>query len=197
MFKKILVLLICILYPTHILMDLTGSYPYADYTKFAVIACAFIISLYGHITLVKMAIFLTLICDYTLIFTNYSYLGVSIFSVVQLIYSYILLSKKSKTTKYVYYILAVLPFIYYFAFKGPLVCILYALVLLSNLIMAVKTHRPNLIWAFSLFALCDLCVAAYNLTGISFFHQLIWIFYTPSQLLLSLSASKEWQPRKI
>lgn len=168
-----------------------------DYIKYTVIACAFIISLLGEITLVKIALLFTLMCDYLLLFTNHRFFAVSLFCVVQLIYSYIFSTKKSRTTAYFYLMLAVLPFIYYFVFKGPLVCGFYALILLSNLIKAIKIRMPHLILAFSLFALCDICVAIYNLTGNGFFQPFIWIFYTPSQLLLSLSSAKEWQPDKI
>lgn len=196
MIKKAILLLVCILYPVHILMDLTGNSLFADYIKFAVICCAFISSLYGEMKLVKIALFLTMMCDFLLLFTNYRFFAVSLFSVVQLVYSYILSSKKGSTAKYCYSILAVLPFIYYFAFKGPLVCVFYAFLLLSNLIKAIKIRQPRLIWAFSLFALCDICVAAYNISSSGFFQPLIWIFYTPSQLLLSLSCAKEWKPDK-
>jgi hypothetical protein len=178
-------------------MDLAGSYSWVDYIKFAVIACAFIISLYGEITLVKIALFLTLMCDFLLLFTNHRFFAVSLFSVVQLIYSYVLSSKKSNITTYFYSILALLPFIYYFVFKGPLVCVFYAVILFSNLVMAIKIRQPRLILAFSLFALCDICVAIYNLSYSAFLHPFIWIFYTPSQLLLSLSCAKEWRPGKI
>lgn len=178
-------------------MDLTASYNWVEFIKFTVIACAFMISILGEITLVKVALFFTLICDFLLLFTNHPFFAVSLFCVVQLIYSYKFSTKKDSTAKYFYLILAVLPFIYYFTFKGPLVCVFYAFILLSNLIQAIKTRKPHLILAFSLFALCDLCVAIYNLTGIEFFHLLIWIFYTPSQLLLSLSSAKDWQPDKI
>lgn len=196
MLKKLLIVLVCALYPIHIIMDFTGSYNLVYYIKFTVIACAFIISILGEISLVKVALFFTLICDFLMLFTNHHFFAVSLFCVVQLIYSYILSTKKDSTAIYVYLILAVLPFIYYFVFKGPLVCIFYAFILLSNLLKAIKTGQLRLILAFSLFALCDLCVAIYNLTGIEFFHLFIWIFYTPSQLLLSLSSAKEWQPDK-
>ena len=171
--KKTLIVLICALYPIHIIMDFTGNYNWVDYVKFTVIACAFIISICGEITLVKAAMFFTLMCDFLLLFTNHRFFAVSLFCVVQLIYSYIFSTKKDSTAKYFYLILAVLPFIYYFTFKGPLVCVFYAFILLSNLIQAIKIHNPRLL------------------------HIFIWIFYTPSQLLLSLSSAKDWQPDKI
>ena len=197
MLKKTLIFAICILYPLHILMDLTGSYTYGDYIKFTVIVCAFFLSLYSEVALVGFALFLTLLCDFTLLFTQYAYFGVTLFSAVQLTYSYILLTKKSSTARFFYCLLAVLPFAYYFAFKGPLVCIFYAAILGSNLIATIRNRRFHLLLAFTLFALCDLCVAGYNLSSNTVFLPLIWIFYTPSQLLLSLSSAKEWQPHKI
>lgn len=197
MLKRLLVVLIFALYPIHIFMDFTGGYSWVDYIKFTIIACAFIISLLGQITLVKIALLFTLMCDYLLLFTNHRFFAVSLFCVVQLIYSYAFSTKKNRTAAYFYLMLAVLPFIYYFAFKGPLVCVFYAFILLSNLLKAIKIRKSRLIFAFSLFALCDLCVAAYNLTNNGFFQPLIWVFYTPSQLLLSLSSAKEWQPDKI
>lgn len=179
-------------------MDFTGSYNWVDYIKFTVIACSFIISICGEITLVKIALFFTLICDFLLLFTKHRFFAVSLFCVVQLIHSYNFSTKKSRTAAYCYLMLAVLPFIYYFIFpKGYLVCVFYAFILFSNLVNAIKSRKSRLILAFSLFALCDLCVAIYNLTSNGFFHPLIWIFYTPSQLLLSLSSAKEWQPDKI
>ena len=196
--KKLLIALICALYPIHIIMDFTGSYNFANYVKFAVIACAFIMSLCGEITLVKIALLFTLMCDFLLLFTNHRFFAVSLFCLVQLIYSYNFSTKKDNSTKYFYLILAVLPFIYYFVFlNGYPICIFYAFILLLNFLKAIKIRKPHLILAFSLFALCDLCVAIYNLSGNEFFHPLIWIFYTPSQLLLSLSSAKHWQPDKI
>jgi hypothetical protein len=197
MIRKAILLLACILYPAHILMDLTSNFQIANYIKFAVIICAFMISLLGEIKLVKVALFLTLLCDFFLLFTDHTLFGVSLFCVVQLVYSYLLSSKKSKATRYCYLILAALPFMYFYIFRGPLVYLFYASILFSNLVIIIKNRQFKLIFAFCLFALCDLNVAAYNLTHNLFSLNLIWVFYTPSQLLISLSCPKEWQPRKI
>lgn len=73
-------------------------------------------------------------------------------------------------------------------------CVGYAALLLTSCALALRSHIRFAVWGMLLFLLCDICVALFNLYAgpvawVSY--VLIWLFYTPSQLLLVLSTFPE------
>lgn len=162
-----------------------GNSNISAFIKYFTIILIFLFSLYSKIKIFKITLFLTLICDYLLLFTNYYFAGVFLFSIVQIIYLYYQFEIKKRQK----YILSILPL--------PLLSIglFYAILIATNLILSVINYRKNnctknvfFLLGIILFALCDISTALFNLFEILFLSQIIWIFYIPSQLLLVISS---------
>ncbi len=147
---------------------------------------------------------------------NYYTLGVALFCVVQILYSirYEALKISETSSKFIIIFLSLM-FVYLiinlFIIKIDVlfaVVLFYGICLIISLGKAIKVYKNNLYpypnkymitYGMILFILCDINVALYNVTevtGISWnlidiVHNIsglsIWLFYVPSQLLLSLS----------
>jgi len=168
------------------------------------------------IILLQLAMFITVIADLCLVIFDFYILGVALFSLVQITYCVRYTTKKLKVILLNFiiiflcigssYIIASL-FIEGINVLLP-VSLFYFICLLNSVIKAIEAWENNLypspnkymiVLGMVLFLLCDLCVAlsaittVFPLTGyfMSNFAQitlfLIWVFYLPSQLLLSLS----------
>ncbi|WP_312573495.1 hypothetical protein [Clostridium sp.] len=168
------------------------------------------------ISLLKVGLFITMFADLFLTVFNYYTLGVALFCVVQILYSirYEALKISETSSKFIIIFLSLM-FIYLiinlFIIKIDIlfaVVLFYAICLIISIRKAIKVCKNNLYpypnkymiaYGMILFILCDINVALYNVTevtGISWtfidiVHNitglLIWLFYVPSQLLLSLS----------
>lgn len=159
--------------------------------------------------LLHLAMIITFVADCLLAGDNISMIGLMVFFMAQCVHLYRLLDPiKRKFAPYLlitgYLIVAVdlllniIPPIY-------VICTFYAITLLLNLLISrqrYKLHPQSLyafcgFWGFILFACCDLC------TGISYFslielfpaflympaNVIAWVFYYPSQVLLSHSTT--------
>ncbi len=179
--KKLVLLTIAILYLSFIVLDIKGSFIEANYIKFASISLIFILSLFKNNGYAVIGLLLTVVCDYLLLFTQKYSLGIMIFSISHLLYINSQLKKDSLTT-----VLSLgLPFL--FIFFGIIIqCLFYLLLMLFNILISIKKENAFVFAAFILFALCDVCVAGFNITNSYFLMALIWIFYVPSQALLAL-----------
>lgn len=183
--------IVVFLYFLLILLDIKGFYSLSNYVKYFAMCVIFITALYGKEPLIVLALFLTLICDFFLLFTNKYIVGAAIFSLVHIVYIFLNSQKKGIAVIIPF---AALPFIYLFN-KTPIpsVYFFYAACFLTDIVIAFKNSlkiRPLFCAGLVLFALCDICVAVYNLLGIQTAFLLIWIFYTPSQLLIARSSAK-------
>ena len=158
--------------------------------------------------LLQLAFCATFIADLLLAVNNTSLFGVFTFSIAQFIH-FARLKKLKRKYFLVIGALIVIFFICIAAF-GPYSIVLmgavYAFFLITNLILArewYKTARGEkknpafCAWmGFILFACCDLCVAGSFFSGIHtlpfvfkrFFDFFAWVFYYPSQVLLSNSS---------
>ena len=173
---------------------------------------------YRDIILLRLAMFITIIADLCLVILNIYILGVALFCLVQITYCVRYTTKNLKATLINFLIIFLcIVFSYVIArlfIKGinvllP-VSLFYSICLINSVIKAINAWRNNLypspskymmVLGMILFLLCDTCVALSAITGLfpltgyfmSNFHQitfyLIWVFYLPSQLLLSLSGS--------
>lgn len=169
-------------------LDIVYKHSLADSLKYVFIVSCFLYSLKNikKCRFVSVALFCTCICDYFLLFTQKFSVGIFVFCVVMCIYIY-------GFTKNKY-----LP-ILLFAIYGvaayiinpsdfPPVAIAYALLFYSNLFICLKKYiRKNIIIpaAFILFALCDIFVASYNITGNEIYMPFMWFFYAPSQYIIA------------
>lgn len=183
-----------------------------NYIKFALIFFCFIISL-SHkkniSTTVRniqvTALFLTVVSDFFLVIVNWERIGIFVFIFVQICYSIRLRIKR--------HLFLIYPIIFTALFlilneTLIILALFYGFLFLTNYIYAWKNfiHQKFLsinsyliLIGLSLFLLCDISVAMYNMHHLNidfsddFLHFLrysIWIFYIPSQFLLSISSRK-------
>lgn len=170
------------------------------------------------ILLLRLAMFITVIADLCLVIFDFYILGVALFSVVQIIYSVRYTTKKRNSILLKFFIISqciIFSYVIVSLFIEGInvllpVSLFYSICLINSVIKAIKAWKNNLypspskymvVFGMILFLICDICVALsaitahFTLTGyfMSSFHQitfyLIWFFYIPSQLLLSLSGS--------
>jgi hypothetical protein len=171
------------------------------------------------IYLLQLAMFLTVIADLFLVIFDFYILGIVCFCLVQITYSIRYTIKKNKMTLKKIFILFECVVITYVIINFLIIKInilvpislFYFICLINAFSKAIMLWKINLypcpskyfiVFGMILFLLCDICVALSNmyifldLTGgfFSRFQQttwfLIWVFYIPSQLLLSLSGSE-------
>jgi hypothetical protein len=170
------------------------------------------------IFLLQLALFITVIADLCLIIFNYFILGVIFFSLVQIMYSIRYTTKRTISTLVNFFIIFLCIMLSYgivslFIVKIDIllpISMFYFICLLTSVIKAIKVWKNNLypspskymiVLGMILFLLCDICVALSNITLFlplsgHFIARLeliasflIWVFYIPSQLLLSLSGN--------
>ena len=136
----------------------------------------------------KTALGITLVCDFLLLFTQYQTLGVSLFCFVQMIYIFHFSTKKRQ---HMLILVLLLPFTFLFPRAYPFIYYYYACCIALHLTIALQNYlsygQPCLpmLLAISLFALCDISVAVYNVFHIPLFGTLMWLFYAPSQFLIA------------
>ena len=168
------------------------------------------------IVLLQLGMFITVFADLCLVIFNFYILGIVFFSMVQIIYAMRYSGKKSKITLINFLIIFLCILLLYIVANVFIVKInvllpfslFYSICLLTSVIKAIEAFKDNLypspikykvVLGMILFLLCDICVALSNiathlplealdlknLEQIS--RYLIWVFYLPSQLMLSLS----------
>ena len=137
----------------------------------------------------RAALLLTSVCDFFLLFTPYYSFGVFLFSIVMCFY----ISMFSEKHKFHIFSIAVNSVFLFSDFRLYLLCITYALLFYANLFVVTKRFikaKPIIPAAFILFAVCDVFVALSFLSGISALQNFVWLFYAPSQYLISHCATK-------
>lgn len=167
------------------------------------------------IFLLRLGLLATVFADLFLVILEYPTLGVIFFSIVQIIYSirYDVIKTHSIIANYLYlfFIIIIAYLISNFFIEIDFlyaIALYYSIAIIISISKAIKAYKSNLypspnkyliLVGMILFLLCDVNVGIYNITKIinyseSFYDRLrnasnllIWIFYLPSQVLLSLS----------
>lgn len=170
-----------------------------------------------NIKLLQVGLFLTVIADFILlILDSYYEFGIAIFSAVQITYSirYGVGNKRNTIKKYII-ILGIIFVIYTIVntfLKIDLlipISLFYGFCLIINVYKSIIVYARNLypkpngamvVVGMILFLFCDINVAIYNIIRSTYFlfntllykisFVSIWLFYLPSQVLLSLSGYK-------
>ncbi len=166
--------------------------------------------------LLQGGLFFTVIADLCLLILNYFTLGVGSFCIVQILYSIRYELTKAKFTILSFVMVSCTITILYriinfWVVKLDILLVVaffYLLCLITSIARAIKVYKNNLypspnqymiVLAMLLFLLGDINVGLYNITRLidlsgelsTLLHRtsglLIWIFYLPSQVLLSLS----------
>lgn len=222
---RILLVLICILYAVILYFDFfsTVFFAYSSLVKLISIMLCFSLSiLIGKDYLNKVdkhllqsGLFITMIADFLLLFTDYLALGVGIFSIVHILYTIRYERNKAKLLliRMILFLLMILGIylaVNFFIMKIKLLfvaALFYAVALIISVIKAIKSYRhklfpyPNrslIAVGMVLFLLCDINVGIFNITILTnnssriiilynISGLLMWFFYLPSQVLLSLS----------
>lgn len=158
--------------------------------------------------LLQMGMFFTLIADLFLVILDYHIAGVITFSIVQMVYITRYTEGKSykiiKRLIEVFILISITCFLinrYIIKIEFLIaVGLFYSICILISILESIKAAKkgiyPNLnknmiVWGMILFALCDLNVGLSRIESIhNISSKLIWIFYLPSQVLLSLSSYK-------
>lgn len=160
--------------------------------------------------LLQLGMLLTFFADLCLIIYNKYFLGVLIFSTVQMIYCFRFKRDISHSKKLV--TLLILLVIFYYTLYilniiiDPLIIlgIYYSVLIGTNLVNVIRLNKKDiyprtnfllLYVGFLLFILCDINVGiSYVFSNysrmVNITQNLIWVFYLPSQVLLALSGFK-------
>ncbi|TFZ41124.1 hypothetical protein E4100_03225 [Soehngenia longivitae] len=223
--KTILIILFAV-YVSFMIMDIFYSnlFIYSNYLKFIGIVLVGVLTFVERkhsisikdINLLNLAMILTIISDYFLLFEGNNYIiGIGIFSLAHLIHGIRMEKNKTKVIfiRYISYLIITIT-LYSVFLDTPyeidlivFVSLFYFANLLSNLLRALDVYRHNkfplinsslLVAGFILFLLCDINVAIYNVVPLNtaniFLYilsdlslRLMWFFYLPSQIFIALS----------
>lgn len=180
----------------------TNSLPVTLIKMFGLFLClSYVIIFYRKDLPLTLAFVATFTADVMLAINNSSLFGIFTFILGQFLHFIRLKGIKLKSRKIALTAVIIAAyFVIVVAFDSLsiyLLAIPYAIFLLSNLFLSYqwfkKSHSPAATFAFFgfiFFFLCDTCVAIAFLTKIPFFSYLDWVFYYPSQVLLSISSKK-------
>lgn len=223
---KILLIVICVLYITFMLIDISiiKVFELSSVLKYISIILCFSISLLigsNYLDkidklLLELGLLITLIADFLLLFTDYFTMGVGVFSIVHIIYAIRYERNRIKPVLIKFTVIFLVIIITYLVFNHFFMkiellfamALFYAVSILNSVVKAIKTckHKlfpyPNkylIAWGMVLFLLCDINVGIFNITRMTYNLNsiinllysisgvLMWFFYLPSQVLISLS----------
>lgn len=195
--KKIYLLIQTIIYILFIYADFNGIN--SSLIKYSGIIINFIFSFYLYIKkdlddiLLPLALILTAIADYFLLIKDNNYQwGILCFCLVQTIYAYKIDKLKSIPIRILFLIICILILkISNQSFNLTNILAIYSITNLTlNVIISFIKNKNMFSIALLLFWLCDINVGIYNLQ-IKYIYpiagMLMWIFYFPSQILLTIS----------
>ena len=192
--NKTFILIEALLYLTFIVMDIIGID--STYIKYAGIILCFLNALFDNKKLITAALLFTLIADYFLLVRDNDYLfGIISFLVVQCIYFVYLKKNNCKPYFIIRILLYVITIIGSLVIKAPILDMLALCYFESLLMNTISSYTNKKLRVFSiglsLFIGCDICVGLFNILPhnnlYSFVSIMMWIFYLPSQVLISLS----------
>lgn len=187
----------------------------SDILKYICIVLCFSVSLFigknkinkKDVILLQFGLFITVLADLFFLILYNNVLGVATFCVVQILYSIRYDIDKAKLTIRNFIVIFVIVAFSYVVVNAYIIEIhiilfiglYYSICLITSAWKAIKACNnkvfpyPNNYMIASgmiLFLLCDINVFIYNVLGFLYSQRLIWLFYIPSQILLSLSRYK-------
>lgn len=192
--KKLFIILESLIYITFILLDCIGIY--SSYIKYLGIVICLIYVLNNNKNDYYLSSIFTLMADlFLLILNSYYEIGVFFFIIVQYKYASIINKLNPKYTKSFAIIrlsICLIGVIALFITKNlsltNVLVIIYFSNLLLNAFQSISTNNILLILGLFLFVGCDVCVGIHNISNSRTIADLLmWVFYLPSQVLISLS----------
>ena len=172
------------------------------YLKYAGIVLCFIYSLYSSERVISVALFFTLVSDFFLLVINrYYVVGVSTFIIVQLLYCYYIYKKKTDVYVWLRIVLSSSAVLLLINLNQISLLNVLVVIYFTNLVMNAFSSLTNsklrlLSLGLFLFVCCDICVGLFNILSVSspiypYVSLGMWIFYLPSQVLITLSTKME------
>lgn len=163
------------------------------------VTCA-LCSFKGNSNNLKLAMVLTLICDFILLFTEHIIAGIFIFIIVHILHAKRYLNLFNFNQKYIALpcAISIIGFsLYYYLTDNLLygIVLAYAVMLIFSvcitIISTIKHKNQNvtpvkLMIAMLLFLACDICIAL-STTILPKADNFIWLFYLPSEWIISNS----------
>ena len=193
--KKIFVIIEFIIYISFIILDLLKID--SSYIKYIGIIFCLINNVLNKNLIISLASLFTLCADYFLLLKNDNYeIGLLFFIIVQLLYLLFIRSKKINPLyifRFIFSILGILILycVNYMFFLNILV-VFYFINLLFNAISSFNNKSKIFSIGLFLFVCCDICVGLHNILNYStlynFISFMMWVFYLPSQVLISLGS---------
>lgn len=203
---KIFIAVQAVLYAAFMLLDIrgVGGSKWIKYASIALcLAFSAFLSARGGEKLVTAALGFTLAADTFLLLLDSSYaVGVALFCVVQALYFvriYRANGGHSAVLARAALFAAGLVLLAILKLASPLnllVCF-YFTSFLCNAVQSMSVKKPLFSVGLILFLCCDICVGIHNMPGMfptqmqSFADIGMWMFYLPSQVLITLSGSKK------
>lgn len=200
--KKLFIGIEIIAYSIIVASDISGAWN-ADLLKFSAIALSLLYSAYtsknGGDKLVTHALLITLCADVFLLLLDDHYtIGVALFCLVQGLYFVRIFRNNGRRSLWVIRVLllaAALAALLCFDMLTPLniLAAVYFTSFVCNLLQSFSIGNRMFSLGLMLFICCDICVGMHNLQVFStavlyeFANVGMWLFYLPSQVLISLS----------
>ncbi len=154
-----------------------------NFLKYIFILNVFFLSLLGKKRAVCIGLFLTLLCDAFLLFTDRYFTGILLFCFVHMVYIH-MQRKEIKKQGALLPVLAPSVILIGTVYAGLFALDLYTA--WKNVKIGPSRKTRFFFAALCLFACCDICTALYQITGISVLASFIWVFYGPSQIMIAL-----------
>lgn len=131
-------------------------------------------------------LFLTVFCDYFLLFTTNHSLGLAIFSLVHLLYADFWNKKRSgrkATSQNVFCFLLFFPIL--LSLPLPAVALVYIACFLYHITISIGAQASKTyLLGLTLFVLCDVFTLLSFVTSKSIFSSIIWLCYCPALVLM-------------
>lgn len=172
----------------------------SSYLKYLGVILCFIYNLINKNIIFLVASIFTLISDYFLLLTNnHIIIGLITFIIVQFTYMYYLHTKKINNHYLLRAIIYILIFIITLIIKTNIETLLALLYFSTLVINTICSYQNNNLFIYSLgltlFIGCDINVGLHNIMSVGTIYELatlfMWIFYLPSQVLITLGGNKD------
>lgn len=186
--RQLLRTLILILYLTFIILDNWHLFAATNWLKwFSILLIAVVQTTYSQTPKTwLMAVWLTLVCDFFLLFNVDILLAIALFCLVHGLRLFTISSYQLKKALPLLGLILIFSILNQSLTVGVLLC--YALLLVGNAYTAEKIKEKKLWLAYLLFIACDICVVILNVSFSGSMAETAalasWVFYLPSQLCL-------------
>lgn len=182
------------IYISFIVLDLVGAD--SSFIKYAGILLCLLMCVLSKKALGSTALLFTAFADYFLLILDDHYcLGIASFIIVQLIYS-LSLRNNEVNNRYPIRGIAIAATVLMLSVMGintleNMLALSYFSLLFGNCLLSFTNKKLGLFsCGLTLFVLCDICVGLHNVLTTSTLYEIVsfmmWIFYLPSQVLITL-----------